>query len=195
MDHHILLSRLEQCVCIKGTAQKWFQSYLSDRTFSVHLGQYSSTVALLSCGVPQGSILGPLLFSLYMLPLGSIFRRHNISFHCFADDVQFYLPIKICSKDSLQPLLNCLKDIKTWRDLNFLNSNDNKTELILFGRPDQVKDLDDILGPLASYNGSHIKNLGVILDSSFKLNKQIRSIVKTHRHTHTQTHTYVTVTV
>ncbi len=70
VSHSIFLSRLEECVGIKGIALKWFQSYLTDRSFSVYLGEFSSSAAQLSCGIPQGSILGPMLFSLYMMPLG-----------------------------------------------------------------------------------------------------------------------------
>ena len=108
VDHQIILSRLELCVDITGNVLKWFKSYLSERTFSVHLGQYSAA-APLACGVPQGSILAPILFALYLLPLGSIFEKLNISFHCFADDLQVYLPLK-SNKDSTNALLNCLID-------------------------------------------------------------------------------------
>lgn len=62
VDHNILLSRLNTCVGIKSTVLKWFESYLSDRSFSVQLGQFSSSTTPLSCGVPQGSILGRLYF-------------------------------------------------------------------------------------------------------------------------------------
>ena len=84
-----------------------------------------------------------------MLPLGSIFRKHGITFHCFADDVQVYLPLKIPTIDSLQAVFNCMEDIKTWMDLNFLKLNENKTEVVLFGRPDLVQALASSLGPLA----------------------------------------------
>lgn len=73
VDHRILLSRLENCVGIKGAALRWFQSYLTDWRFSVQPGDYSSETAFLTCDVPQGSVLGPMIFSLYMLPLGVIF--------------------------------------------------------------------------------------------------------------------------
>ncbi len=78
MYHSILLHRLEKLVGIQGVALQWLDSYLKDRTFSVSIWTFSSLPAPLSCDVPQGSILGPLLFSLYMLPLGAIFKKYKI---------------------------------------------------------------------------------------------------------------------
>uniref|UniRef100_A0A8C2HQN3 Reverse transcriptase domain-containing protein n=1 Tax=Cyprinus carpio TaxID=7962 RepID=A0A8C2HQN3_CYPCA len=72
VDHSILLKRLECEVGFRGTALKWFHSYLKDRTFSVNFANVSSSVVPLKYGLPQGSILSPILFSLYMRPLGSI---------------------------------------------------------------------------------------------------------------------------
>ena len=132
VDHRILLSRLEHQVGITGTALSWFTSYLANRTFSVQLGDFTSPMAPLTCGVPQGSVLGPLLFLLYMLPLGTIFNKHNIPFHCYADDVQIYLPIKPELPQAFKPLLDCLADVKSWMDTNFLTLNQNKTEIIIF---------------------------------------------------------------
>lgn len=95
VDHSILLKHLECDVGIKGTALKRCHSYLHDRTFFVNFANTSSSVAPLKYGLPQGSILGPTLFSLYMCPLGSICRRYDISYHMYADDTQIYLPLKV----------------------------------------------------------------------------------------------------
>ncbi len=70
---------------------------------------------------PSRVVLAPLLFSLYMLPLGSIFKKHNVSFHCYADDTQIYLPLQQNNKNVLTPILECLNDIKGWMSLKFFN--------------------------------------------------------------------------
>uniref|UniRef100_A0A3B4FF57 Reverse transcriptase domain-containing protein n=1 Tax=Pundamilia nyererei TaxID=303518 RepID=A0A3B4FF57_9CICH len=91
-------------------------------------------------GVPQGSVLGPILFTLYMLPLGSIIRRHSIHFHCFADDTQLYLSMKPDNTHQLVKLQQCLKDIKTWMTSDFLLLNSDQTEVIVLG-PENLRNM------------------------------------------------------
>uniref|UniRef100_A0A8C2EP51 Reverse transcriptase domain-containing protein n=1 Tax=Cyprinus carpio TaxID=7962 RepID=A0A8C2EP51_CYPCA len=176
VDHEILISHLRQRVGISGIALEWFRSYLADQTFCVSLGDSVSFSAPLLCGVPQGSVLGPLLFSLYLLPLGSILRKNGISFHCYADDSLLYVRLKKKNDNSVGQLLDCLDDIKAWMALNFLNFNDKKTEVMVFGGTTGTPPVD--LGSLAPYIKPSITNLGVKVDPELKLNSQIKAVVK-----------------
>ncbi len=75
IDHQILIQRFDNLIGIKGTALKWFKSYLLDRSHFVNVNGESSVYTKVSYGVPQGSVLGPILFILYMLPSGNIIRK------------------------------------------------------------------------------------------------------------------------
>lgn len=178
VDHDLLIKRLEHWVGIRGMALNWFASYIKNRTFRVNIGAYSSALAIMSSGVPQGSILGPLLFTLYMLPLGQIIQKYNISFHCYADDLQLYMPLSLSNQSCLTGLNDCILEIKNWMAHSFLQLNESKTEVILFGPPKKTDCLKGNLGPLSPFIKSQVRNLGVLFDTELKFDKQINAVVK-----------------
>ena len=90
LKHSVLLSRLESRFGVKGEALKWIKSYLSDREQFVKIGHHASKPRPLETGVPQGSVLGPILFTLYMAPLADIIARHGINSLFYVDDSQLY---------------------------------------------------------------------------------------------------------
>ena len=95
VDHALLASLLEDRLGIRGTTLTWINSYLRNRSQTVSVGEAMSEVLCLLFGVPQGSVLGPLLFTLYAMPLADIARHHGVSFHSYADDTQLYVACNI----------------------------------------------------------------------------------------------------
>ena len=92
VDQCKLLEVLKNVVGISGTALAWFASYLQDRTQKVSINNEYSPTAKLKYGVPQGSVLVPVLLTTYLLPLGEILRELGVKFHCYADATQLYIP-------------------------------------------------------------------------------------------------------
>ena len=103
-----------------GTVLNWFESYLKDRDYFVSIGNYTSEQTKMTCGVPQGSILGPLLFNIYMLPLAQIMENNKICYHSYADDTQIYITISPGDYGPIQALSKCIEQINDWMCQNFL---------------------------------------------------------------------------
>ena len=105
LDHSILLHRLFQRFGVSGTTLQWFTSYLSGRSQQVVIDNQISSPAVLKVGVPQGSVLGPILFNAYTTPLADIFDRQNLQSHCYADDSQLYI---VCKLDHINESMNVM---------------------------------------------------------------------------------------
>ena len=130
--HTILVHRLHSDFGFTDTVLQWFSSYLTDRTHYVAVSNHCSAFAPVHSGVPQGSVLGPMLFTMYIKPLSAIIDSHSIIHHSFADDLQLQMsapPDRI--SELLQSIQSCISDVKAWATANMLKLNDSKTKLML----------------------------------------------------------------
>lgn len=169
IDRGFLLSKLEQ-LGLRNTVLKWFTSYLSDRTQIVKYKNAMSTVLAVNHGVPQGTILGPLLFLIY---INDIVRVANVSrIELFADDTMLY--VSGDNVDDLQRSLNRDLDlIYEWLCDNKLSVNVSKCKFCLFGKKSKLStvnksDLTVMINNNKIVGSKEIKYLGVILDSELK---------------------------
>ena len=117
---------------------KWMQSYLSDRQHCVTIGGCRSSFVTSLTGVPQVSVLGPFLFSIFTTSVGNIFDSFGVTYHQYADDTQLYTTIKPSSSDQLTSLSAFAYAVTSWYLKNDLLLNPNKTEAIITGTSQQI---------------------------------------------------------
>ncbi|XP_041642854.1 uncharacterized protein LOC121509496, partial [Cheilinus undulatus] len=181
ISHTVLLDRLSHHLGITDTALSWFHSYLSQRKQFVTIGTSHSSPAPVNQGVPQGSVLGPLLFTIYMLPLGQIIHKHGLSFQSYADDTQLYLSTKPSTQLPPHSLVKCLHDNKAWMTSDQLKLNSNKTELMVVAPKALLQKVGDLMLDVDGTSicpSSEVRNLGVILDSTLSFQSHIKSVTK-----------------
>ena len=166
VDHNRLLDILQREIGIEGTALNWFRSYLSGRCQKVKIGKYESYEIIIRFGVPQGSVLGPVLFNIYIRSIYNTIMNKKFNVHGFADDHQVYKSFKKASEYNVlvRELPQVFNDITKWMAYYYLLINPGKTEIIIFGPSAVLKELS-IHGAFISSSicirfVSTVKNLG-----------------------------------
>lgn len=157
-------------------------SFLTGRTQHVVYGGFISETGYMTCGVPQGSVLGPLMFSLYTSELFNAIEKHDFHCHSYADDTQLY--IEVCVQDSeiaVSKTLAALDDIKIWMDANRLKLNVDKTQFIWLGtRQHLSKSVTHEIHwqSTAVHIDDSVKDLGVIVDNKLTMTEQVSAICR-----------------
>jgi len=174
---------MEKEIGVTNCALKWLKSYFSDRSTSVCVNGVHSATCKLDYGLPQGSIVGPLCFSIYTMPIGRIIRRHGLEYHFYADDIQLYVHFDPSSnlsiESALSTLTNCISDIQVWMTCNYLKLNNDKTEFFVAISSFNKRRLpsvklqigNDIIEPSQT-----VRNLGVIFDTEMSMSNQISTL-------------------
>jgi len=164
---------------LHGNVLDWFRSYLSGRTFYVVFGGSKSRTVYIFCSVPQGSVLGLLLFIVYM---ADIVDQHGVFLHAFADDTQMYLH---CHRDDLQSaaaqLELCISDVGQWMAANRLKLNTDKTELIWTGSKASLLRQSRCLPALQLGHDSiaasdHVRLLGATISFDLSLDRHVVNV-------------------
>ena len=184
VDHSTLLKRLSTSYGLSGVVLDWFRSYLASRKQYVMVEGCKSLLRDLDRGVPQGSVLGPLLYLLYTSPIAKIIKRHGLQYHLYADDSQLYTSFKTDSFDDLHQAKSkvelCVRDIDNWMVHNGLKLNQDKSELLLFTsrfRPDPVLKSLTVVGEEIKPTPS-ARNLGTVFDTHVTLSKHLNTLCK-----------------
>ena len=166
-------------------ALAWFKSYLCGRHQKIKFDKSCSDSILLEHGVPQGSVRGPLLFSLYTAHLNTIVSSYGLSHHLYTDDTQIYISLTgDTATESLKMLQSCFTGVSAWMTQSKLKLNPSKTEFLLSGSKSQREKfikffpfavLDNEMNPADS-----ARNLGGFFDSGLNFRQHIPQVSITH---------------
>ena len=179
LNHDILLGRLRS-IGLSDSALIWFRSYLSGRTSTVRINNQYSPASDCTTGVPQRSVLRPLFFTIYFLPLAEIMAKHGVHFHMYADDTKLYLDF--CPEDEVfayATIAGCAKEMKSWLSDNFLLLDENKTEaktVMLVNQAVVAKSFK--LGDVTVLLSASVTNLGAVFDKKCRMEEHATRVCR-----------------
>ena len=183
--HHKLLHKLKHHDAFDDIMLLWFESYLTARRYYVKFGHAVSHSVTVSTGVPQGSILGPLLFILYVQDVVAIAKLHSINVCMYVDDIQCYFgfsrDMSLCAINEKIRAFVC--DLNKWMNCNHLKLNQLKTSFIEFSSSRSADNCIISRIPVNACTGdvlvpsTTVKNLGVIFNGNLLFNKHVNKIV------------------
>ena len=180
LDHDILLKRLDLTFGVRGVVLAWFASYLKNRIQSVTIDGHLSTPQSLQYGVPQGSVLGPVLFTLYSQPLSDILTTHICDFHKYADDTELSKSATPNEFNAiLQSVQECVSHTLQWMTSNKLKLNTDKTDVIPVGSTTTLSMINcqsATIGNCTILFQSSVRYLGVEIDRTLSMQKHIGKI-------------------
>jgi hypothetical protein len=182
IDHDIMLSNLHDIYGIEGAALDWYRSYLSERYQTVVINGAKSQPMKITCGVPQGSILGPEMYTKYTKPITEIIEKHGLQYHIYADDTQLYIFFELDGTDeAVKQMEACIKEIREWLQQHMLKLNDEKTEVMFMGLKSMLSELPDTtihIGNESIKASPSARNIGVIFDRYVTMKEHVIATCK-----------------
>ena len=182
VDHDILLTRLQVSYGVKGSALAWIASFIQHRSQSVNFQGQHSTRIQLRYGVPQGSVLGPLLFILYTSDVISIATSHGVGAHSYADDSQLYLHCPSTDQSTAASrLADCIESVERWMRSNRLKLNSDKTQFMWLGSKQQLAKIEIQSIHIGNHHikfSTSAKNLGVTFDPELGMDLHVNIITR-----------------
>ena len=182
ISHEILLLRMRRRFGVSGTALDWIKSYLSERHQYVKLDRHRSSIVKCTSGVPQGSVLGPILFTLYTAPVADVITSSGVNYQ-YADDTQLFYALTASEIDtSLTVVEDCSRTVKRWFLENDLLLNADKSEVMFVGTAAQLQKTDHIqsvnVADAALPVSRKLKSLGVVLDRHLNFSDHVITVAR-----------------
>ena len=163
---------------------RWFESYLCGRSCQVSVKGSVSSETQLKYGIPQGSVIGPQVFTLYSHVIGQIIRQHSVLYHIYADDVQLFLTFNPTipgdAACALFKLTCCIKDLQIWMTNNKLMMNPDKTEFFIASSHNHYERLQhlSLCLDVEIFPSPTARNLGTVFDHTIKMDDHVNQLLR-----------------